>query len=72
MKKVFEEEALNKEKKKKNTSNSGANSATLRHKDIEPEQENFEDATMLLSKEEREAQSLHIKIENILPRIYVN
>jgi len=38
----------------------------------EVEQDSFEDAVLIMSKEDREAQSLHIKIENILPRIYVN
>lgn len=81
LKRGFEEESIKKELKKKGTAKLEPLSAnTIRNntsKDSSKfmqnkEPEGFEDAAQLLSKEDREAQPLATKIENIIPRIYVS
>jgi len=72
MKKVFEEESVKKELKRKGTKDPSLSSTSLKKAPDEAEKEDFEEAANQLSKEEREAQPLYIKIENILPRVYIN
>jgi len=71
---VFEEEKINKENKKKGivappTENiSGTMKATDANND---DNEDFDQASLVMSAEEKQAQTLAAKIENILPRIYI-
>lgn len=72
MKKGFEEEKEKKDLKKKPTGKMDSFSATNRVHDNDIEPEGFEDVAPTMSKEERDAQTLAAKIENILPRVYVS
>ena len=70
LKKSFDEEKANKDKKNKRPTSAGSNSgkADANNDDIQE----FEQTTPFMSMEERIAQPLSVKIENILPRIYIN
>lgn len=67
-----EKKDLKNDIKKRPTKKLESNSATLRAGFNETELDTFEDAVPSLSKEEREAQPLATKIENILPRIFIS
>lgn len=72
LKKTFEEEAVKKELKKKVSGNVNSLSATRKANPGDQEQDGFDDALQFMPRDQREAQPLHIKIENIIPRIFVN
>ena len=70
LKKTFDEEKANKDKKK---ARPGSGVSTTARADANNEDiQEFEQAVPVMSMEERITQPLSVKIENILPRIYIN
>ena len=63
---------MKKELKKKGSSIQGSLSNLAKSSQDGNEPEDFEEAAPTMTLEERKAQSLLAKIENIIPRIYVN